>query len=141
MVGSESFNNICKIYEFGYIEKEQIQFKYTNKNQKDFKPTYLETELYCIMEYGGDTLNKYIENKSNIINLDLVNKIMLQCYKCVKIIHDLNYVHFDISLDNFLIINDGTNINIKIIDYGELSVSDDNVKNIKGKPLYISPIF
>ena len=138
LFGTESFNNICKIYEFGYIEKTQIQFKHTNKNTKN-KPQYLEPELYCIMEYGGEPLDKYI--KKNTMDINSVNKIILQCAKCVKIIHDLNYVHFDISLDNFLIINDGTNITIKIIDYGELSVSDDNVKSIKGNPLYISPIF
>jgi len=135
LFGTEEFNNICKIYEFGYIKKEQIQYKHNIEAGAE----YLQPELYCIMEYGGNTLSQYIQENKDI-DINFVNKIILQCAKCVKIIHDLNYVHFDISLDNFLIIiKRNQDINIKIIDYGELSVSGSDVKQLKGNPLYLSP--
>jgi len=111
---------ICSIYESGQlIYCDDIQKKY----------------FYTVIEYGGITLKSYCEqNLDNISNINLtkmntVFKIMLECAKAVQVIHNLNLVHLDIKLDNFLITSSENGFEIKIIDFGFMMKEGNIIKN------------
>lgn len=90
---TENIKYLCKLYEFGVIEKNK---------------------WYAFMENCGlDLLDKFNKNKNNP-DFDKLLKIFYECCKALKIIHDLEYLHLDIKPENFLMKDD----QIKIIDFG-----------------------
>jgi len=93
---------LCKLYEFGNIDKE--------------------TFYYAIMENCGQDLLNYFERiikrNEKISVKDRLKKLITifkECCNAVKIMHDLEYLHLDIKPENFLISKKGQ---IKIIDFG-----------------------
>lgn len=88
---NENIKYLCKLYEFGVIQKNK---------------------WYAFMENCGlDLINKFNNDRPNF---DTLLKIFYECCKALKIIHDLEYLHLDIKLENFLIKDN----QIKIIDFG-----------------------
>jgi serine/threonine protein kinase len=111
----DNLKYICSIYQIGYINDSK-------------------SELYCIMENCGESLHTFFYNPTNRLILDqllgtnkmklfiFILQIILQCSIAIKILHDLEYVHFDIKLENLLIqFTDIDNFQIKLIDYGAVS--------------------
>jgi len=95
---------LCKLYEFGTIDYPVDKISY-----------------YAIMENCGKDLYDYFydtkKNKSMCLKDRLIKLITIfkECCNAVKVIHDLEYLHLDIKLENFMISNEGQ---IKIIDFG-----------------------
>ena len=90
---TENIKYLCKLNEFGVIEKNK---------------------WYAFMENCGlDLLNKF-KKKNDEPDFDTLLKIFYECCKALKIIHDLEYLHLDIKPENFLMKDD----QIKIIDFG-----------------------
>jgi serine/threonine protein kinase len=95
---------LCKLYEFGTIDYPVDKKSY-----------------YAIMENCGMDLFTYFydtkKNKSMCLKDRLIKLITIfkECCNAVKVIHDLEYLHLDIKLENFMISNEGQ---IKIIDFG-----------------------
>jgi serine/threonine protein kinase len=113
---------LCKLHEFGSIEKN-------------------ETLTYAIMENCGKDLLNYFEDIIEINkNLSLKEKLMKllilfsECCKAVKIIHNLGYLHLDIKPENFMIKDD----QIKIIDFDCVKKSGYKTITSFGTMNYIS---
>jgi serine/threonine protein kinase len=88
---TENIKYLCKLNEFGVIEKNK---------------------WYAFMENCGlDFIDKF---KNDSPDFDTLLKIFYECCKALKIIHDLEYLHLDIKVENFLIKDN----QIKIIDFG-----------------------
>lgn len=88
---TENIKYLCKLNEFGVIEKNK---------------------WYAFMENCGlDFIDKF---KNDPPDFDTLLKIFYECCKALKIIHDLEYLHLDIKPENFLMKDD----QIKIIDFG-----------------------
>ena len=131
---NNSLRYICKLYEFGLIG---------NKESKN---------IYCIQDNGGEELYKYLVKKYKSIFYSLFIgvrdkliyflKILLECSRALKIIHDLDYVHMDIKSENFLIVeNRDGSFQIKIIDFGYVSKIGSKIKDIRGTSQYINLIY
>ena len=88
---NENIKYLCKLHEFGIIEKNK---------------------WYAFMENCGLDLIHKLNNIN--IDFDTLLKIFYECCKALKIIHDLEYLHLDIKPENFLMKDD----QIKIIDFG-----------------------
>ena len=108
-------NPIPKIDSFGYIKKED----HTD-------PEY----LYIIMENAGKDINKHLEENS----LSVLEKIKLfkKLVLAVKFIHDKNFLHRELKLDNMTIKGD----KIFLIDLGfmghrNIKIDGDEFKKIK----------
>jgi serine/threonine protein kinase len=113
---------LCKLHEFGSIEKNQ-------------------SLTYAIMENCGKDLLNYFEEIIEINkNLSLKEKLMKllilfrECCKAIKIIHNLGYLHLDIKPENFMIKGD----QIKIIDFDCVKKSGYKTKILFGTMSYIS---
>ena len=118
-------NITCNIYEFGTVKYEYIKNNLTS--EFDY--------LYCIMENGGYSLQKYIiDEKSS--DLQTIYKIFRICASHVNTIHKLDYIHLDIKLDNFLIKNNDINT-IKIIDFDTVLKKNTEINKSFGTDDYM----
>ncbi len=71
---------------------------------------------YFAMEYvQGKALNKYIEDRKQLLTADEANEIFLPLMESLANVHTKGIVHRDISPDNIIIQPDGSG---KIIDFG-----------------------
>ena len=80
---------------------------------------------------------------SNCFDEEISDSILrffsMQIINGLETIHSLNLVHFDIKLENILIMN---NLILKISDFSILKKVDDNINTLKipgGTPNYVSP--
>jgi len=121
-------NITCNIYEFGKVE---YNYKTTSSGTESYD------HLYCIMENGGYSLEKYIIN-NKINNIQTIYKIFRICASHVNTIHKLGYIHLDIKLDNFLIKNNNINT-IKIIDFDTVLKKNTEINYEIGTLQYIHP--
>ena len=90
---TENIKYLCKLNEFGVIEKNK---------------------WYAFMENCGLDLFHKFKKKNDKPDFDTLLKIFYECCTALKIIHDLEYLHLDIKPENFLMKDD----QIKIIDFG-----------------------
>ena len=97
---------LCEIYELGQIKRK------IKKNKPD--SDYMIGRYYCIMDNCGLNLLEYIL-KNNIDQSKMIN-IFIQCAEALKILHNLDFLHMDIKLENYVIKDD----QVKIIDFGEI---------------------
>ena len=101
---------LCDIYEFGQIKRKGDS-------------NYAIGRYYCIMDNCGLNLLEYIlENK--IVDQSKMINIFIQCAKALKILHNLDILHMDIKLENYVIKDD----QVKIIDFGEIKINNSTTK-------------
>lgn len=102
----------------------------------------------CVQEYLGcvdmlfysNMLSTAVYKKPELQNnlFDIIKAHLFNMAKCIKVLHDINICHLDISLENFMIKDN----NIKLIDFGlakVVSPSNHLVNNNYGKQFYFSP--
>ena len=110
----------CNLYEFGKIK---------NNNK-----------VYAIMENGGNELSKIISkyvilSKERLLDILVIIK---ECAKAIQILHNIDIIHCDIKLENFLYSEkDNNKYCIKIIDFGFIKKNKTIVNNLFGTPDYI----
>jgi len=123
--------NIC-IQEYNILNK----FNHDNIIQV-YDYEYDQEKGYLLMEYiNGCNLFDYMNIRDPLTEFE-ARYLFKQLIKSIKYIHENNYVHRDIKLENILIVNK----KVKLIDFG-LCVHIDIAKmdsNITGSSHYIAP--
>lgn len=91
---------------------------------------------FIVMEYcaGGD-LCTYIQERGRLETPDAVQKFR-EIVLAVSHVHDLGYVHRDLSVDNILLTTDGT---CKLCDFGAVQSIDAQDDQVVGKISYMAP--
>jgi serine/threonine protein kinase len=103
--------NICKIYEFGTFEKDNSIYVYA----------VLE-KLADLQEFYANNLKQFQNN--NITNNDIFyKKILKDALTGLSCMHENNYYHFDIKIENIGYIQE-SNIG-KLIDFGSARYLND----------------
>ena len=118
----------------------------------------IKENKYLILEYcnGGDllsALNKYRLKYGEVIEEEIIRKIILDIFLGLKCLHDNNIIHHDIKPQNILLQyeneDDLNNIifskcTFKITDFSVSSNLKDKEENnnvtVKGSPLYMEPL-
>jgi serine/threonine protein kinase len=96
---------------------------------------------YIFMEYCEGNLQDYINNKKSSLNEENTRELIAQCLYAIKECHDLNIIHGDIKLENYVLNND-VQPYIKLIDFGcskEVSSQNELVSCNQGTPIFMSP--
>lgn len=120
----EQLQYLCNLYEIGRVSGTNL--------------------IYGIMEHCGDELMKiddYLKSPKNHTQLSkllLITTIFNKCLLSLKLIHDIGYLHRDIKLENFLIKFIGSEIQVKIIDFGFVIKSGSKITELKGSGPYFS---
>ncbi len=138
LIGEGSYANVYKYKDDFYNcyfalkrikrnsdRKEHERFKHefellSNYNHPNIMKVYryLEEQNAYIMEYCDFTLKKYIDENGNKILLNERKDIALQFLRAIKVIHDKDVLHRDISYNNILIKMYDTIPIVKISDFG-----------------------
>ena len=127
-----------------YKEEIKILSKFNSKYIIKYYDSFIENNnLYILMEYGGDlNLKEYIQkykDNNNLIEENIIEKIILQICSGLKEIHKANIIHRDLSPDNIFI---NEKDEIKIGDFGvskRLSSHTKFTKTQTGKYHYNAP--
>ena len=127
---SNGIKYFCDLYEFGKVKRVNNSF-------------------YAIMENGGGELSNFKINdyryKTEDIpygtildRLNILLHIIKECSKAIQVLHNIDMVHCDIKLENFLyLIKDGY-YDIKIIDFGFIKKNGAIANGLFGTPNYIT---
>ena len=94
-----------------------VGFSYHNNSLKWKNDKYPFISMDWI---EGKTLNKYLDN--NIDNSDKVKKLAELFLEMVQSLHKNDIAHGDLQDGNILVIENGSNIELKLIDYDSLFV-------------------
>ena len=124
---SNGIKYFCDLYEFGKVKE-------------------INNCFYAIMENGGFELQNIfysrILKKENTLNsLNIVLYVIKECAKAIQVLHNINIIHCDIKLQNFLYLIKYSEYYIKIIDFGFCTKNGTVVKSIFGTPDYIPSDF
>ena len=93
--------------------------------------------LYTVFEYvEGQTLKQYIEQQGTLSANDTAN-IMLQVLDALAHAHDRGVIHRDIKPSNIMIINHGTKIHAKVLDFG-IGTFIDSANQLENETLTLS---
>ena len=82
---------------------------------------YFETikEIIIVLQYvDGSTLGDYLKEKNFSLKEVEAANIMLQIANGIKYLQQFGIIHRDLKPDNIMISNKGSNINVKIVDFG-----------------------
>ena len=86
-----------------------------------FRKLFIENEkMYILLDYVNgvelfEVIRASLENDL-ITKYNAIEYILLMA-KCIKTLHDSGFVHLDIKLENFLLVNE-TPLQLKLIDFG-----------------------
>ncbi|CAD8061423.1 unnamed protein product [Paramecium primaurelia] len=100
-----------------------------------------ESTYYLIFEYlQGDTLHKFLKQQSKPLSEEMIRIILAQLLQGIHYIHQNNYIHRDIKLENIVLSTKQSIQNLKIIDFG-LAIPSTVFTPfaICGTPGYIAP--
>ena len=137
-------NGLTNEYIEKYKEEIKILSKFNSKYIIKYYDSFIENNnLYILMEYGGDlNLKEYIQkykDDDNLMEENIIEKIILQICSGLKEIHEANIIHRDLSPDNIFI---NEKDEIKIGDFGvskRLSSHTKFAKTQTGKYHYNAP--
>jgi serine/threonine protein kinase len=154
------FGGFGDVYKFEYDGKiyalKQIKLEKLSENEKKsyekeakflskFNNEYIvkyydsftkDNKFYIIMEYGGKTLKKFIDNKKyELIEPETINSLIKQISLGLKGIHDAGITHRDLKPANIFI---DENLRIKIGDFG-VSTSSNYFTTQIGTQEYEAP--
>ena len=127
-----------------YKNMINILSKINNEYLIKYYETFMENDTFNIlMEYAGEkNLKQFIQdykNKNELIDEKIIKDIIIQICKGLKVIHDNNMIHRDLTPDNIFI---DQNNKIKIGDFGVSKILT-NTKNYAktqiGKFNYLAP--
>ena len=127
-----------------YKEEIKILSKFNSKYIIKYYDSFIENNnLYILMEYGGDlNLKEYIQkykDDDNLMEENIIEKIILQICSGLKEIHEANIIHRDLSPENIFV---NEKDEIKIGDFGvskRLSSHTKFAKTQTGKYHYNAP--
>jgi len=92
---------------------------------------YIDSKDSYIMEYCDYTLKQYFDKKGNLIENDKRKDIALQFLNALKILHNDELLHRDISYNNILIKQYNCDkITIKISDFGLIKEKNSDLTSI-----------
>jgi serine/threonine protein kinase len=124
----ENQNTKCKVFKIQnintndfYILKEDIPRYIENEvmiynlidNQIGFPQLEYHTKNYIIMNDVGINISNYINLNGKLSN-DLITKYGIQMIQRIEHLHSIGFIHRDIKLGNFTILNDI----VYLIDFG-----------------------
>lgn len=121
---SESYTGSTKSDLYSSQDKQLIGY---NNNTENIC-LYIQMKLYPY------TLDQWIKNRNNIIDIDIIDSIFKQLITGVKYLHSHNIIHRDLKPNNIFIDYDKK---IKIGDFGLATYNYDNMVDIEGSLLYI----
>lgn len=157
LTGSGKFSQVCKIIRISDDKPYVIKFTdvtipkilseemngrtiHTELSDKQKEPeyegqtfvpdllTYINQEdelLITIEEDGGKELFDYIITDEKSVNIDK----LIQMAECISFMHNIDLVHNDIKLENFIIDENG---HIKIIDFGfAIKLNQDTISTTR----------
>ncbi len=127
--------------------KKESSYNFEHKNlQKSID--YIESEkgYFVVNEYveGVDLLTFVKRNKKQFFkDYSYFKIIFIQVLKALKHIHSLNFIHADVKPANIIVNNTNKEINVKLIDYGQVIDLDDIVyyKEMPFSLMYSPPEF
>lgn len=98
-----------------------------------------EIYIYMLMElFPFDLFDVIKNNRYKGISIDMIYKILNELLSAVKHCHDNGIYHYDIKPENILVDN---NKNIKLIDFDNSFIRNNNNKRVTGTDLYLPPEF
>ena len=123
-------------------EEVEILSKLSHPNIMQLYEVYNDkTNFYIVTEFcqGGELFDA-ISKKGNF-NENEASKIMKQVLSAITYSHQNNIVHRDLKPENILLDDKGSDLTIKIIDWGCAKSFKKNEKmtNADGTPYYIAP--
>lgn len=120
-------------------------------NVARFYETYQDDHyVHFVMEYcaGGELFERIIE-KSTLISIIVFSKeylteletasVMSILFNVVAYLHLKGVIHRDLKPENLLLFDKGSELNIRLIDFGLSKKYVDNLNTKVGTPLYIAP--
>lgn len=125
IVSSLDHPNIAQIFSFGMLDEGP----------------------YIVMEYvQGKTLAKELENNGPLIRSRFL-EIFTQVSKALRYAHERGILHRDIKPSNIMLVDEGNELRVKILDFGIAKRISDQEKSagitqtgkLVGTPLYMSP--
>lgn len=151
-------NSNCYVYRKGNLVRKCLKIESKNSineirinniinNNKNSSKSHLltldnffvnEKGLYTLeMECGINDLFTIIQNDVTLDN-DILLYITKEMISSIYQLHKLNIVHFDISLENFIVMKNGR---IKLCDFGLSSIVNEaqNLTHNVGKKSYMPP--
>lgn len=116
-------------------KKELIRFKIEFDVMKELKSPYvLEVYRYddnkneYYMEYGDETLKKFVEKNNTTLSVKIRRGIAFQIFRGFSYIHSKGYLHRDISFTNILLQHYENDMNIvKISDFGLVKLQQSDL--------------
>mmetsp|Transcript_1479 Transcript_1479/g.158 ORF Transcript_1479/g.158 Transcript_1479/m.158 type:complete len:184 (+) Transcript_1479:33-584(+) len=74
--------------------------------------------FHLVMEYceGGDLIDTLIAR--NIVSENIISRIIFKLLSAVNYLNNINIVHRDLKPDNILLLENSTDSDIKLIDFG-----------------------
>lgn len=96
---------------------------------------------YTILDFsGGRTLKVELEEAERTMSLRGIVKRMIGISDSLAVFHDMGLLHLDVSPDNILLTNTGSNERIELIDYNSvIPVSPTENVHLSSKPGFASP--
>jgi len=119
-----------------------VMSKLNHDNIVTFKEVFDHPEgFYVVLELisGGELFDRIIELK-RFTEKDAA-QTMIQAFRAIDHMHDVNLVHRDIKPENLLLSDKSANATIKLADFGFATIctSDTGLSDLLGTPEYMAP--
>eukprot|EP00440_Ansanella_granifera_P049852 gb/GFBE01054029.1/.p1 GENE.gb/GFBE01054029.1/~~gb/GFBE01054029.1/.p1 ORF type:complete len:434 (+),score=38.74 gb/GFBE01054029.1/:1-1302(+) len=103
---------------------------------RDSTTTYAAVSLATkgdLFGWGDDSLRAGLEREA------LMKPLVAQILSAVRMLHDMGIAHRDLSLENVLLTDRGSEQRILLCDFGMASLSRFCTREVRGKPSYQAP--
>lgn len=80
---------------------------------------------FMVMEYvNGPTLKEHISKKGRLSYIETVT-VGIQVFEALEELHSLGAIHRDVKAANIMLSNDGASLEVKLVDLGIVSITED----------------